>query len=168
MRNQFLTQFTDAFAPTVWDLVQQFQIVDNENKQLHKVLKEALNQVLRKWTDRPPAMVSEKIKEIFEQEKLGSPFDLIPGKNDEVLGRNLKGNKKLVFDHVLPINEFIQILIDRCHTLDDIKLKLLTYPEICVITRDQDDMLNANHMKTKRLKYGGWKACYKAIGIKWK
>lgn len=124
--------------------------------------KRALNRLIRAWTDYPATYVS--LRCLNELTKNGVDVKQIDRRHTLILGRTKGTIKKsvLVFEHVIPVNQFIQELIEL-ETRQEINKALRDYPGVCWITRQEDDQLNKNGYKNKRNR--GWFECYVECGI---
>ena len=146
------------FAPLIWTAVRQY---NKSTDQYSKIkLKEALKDCLKKWSDQPVKMVSEKVFNMAKTYNI-DPFTLMWPKRN-IFGK--KDNKSiLVWEHTTPLNEFYQTLI-KCKTLEEVKFELSNYSGVCWITREEDDALNKNKFRSNRP--GGWQKCYEICKIK--
>lgn len=146
------------FAPLIWIAVERYN--NSFDKHSKTKLKEALKDCLKKWSDQPVKMVSEKVYNMAKESGI-DPFTLMWPKRN-IFGK--KDNKSiLVWEHTTPLNEFYQTLI-KCKTLQEIELELSNYSGVCWITRNEDNLLNKNKFKSNRP--GGWEKCYSICEIK--
>ena len=146
------------FTPVIWSLVQAYNESNDDFSQ--KKLKEALKDVIKKWTDQPVTMVSKKVLELSKKVDI-NPFDLMWPKR-EALGRDNTGKSILVWEHTTPNKEITDIFLS-CKSLNDIKKAMSNYSRVCWITRDEDNRLTSLGYKSSRP--GGWKKCYESAGI---
>jgi len=122
-----------------------------------------LNHLMRVWTGDRAKLVSKKALELFEKVKPEqNPFD-VRWEQRGVLGNHGPRKPKIVWEHTIPVGQFIKEMAKECSTQEEVISKMLTYPGACWITREEDDMLNSNGFKNSRP--GGFKKCYSQCGI---
>lgn len=149
--------FIDAFAPALHKLIEEYQKATNPY--LKKKLREAINCVLRKFSDRYPVGVSVNAKKLASTYEVDLCDKLWTDKN--ICGQT--GNKSnIVWEHTTPIKELIDKLI-KCKDIACVKNILNDYSGVVWITRQEDDCLISKGYKDKRP--GGWKRCYEDCGI---
>lgn len=150
--------FIDAFAPAIYTLAEEHHKA--KDPYVKNKLKEALNDVLRKFTDRYPECVSEKAKILAQQYGLDLCDKLWTDK--DICGKT--GNKSnVVWEHTTPIKELVGTLL-KCPDIQCIKNILNNYSGVVWITRQEDDCLMKKGYKNKRP--GGWRRCYEECEIK--
>jgi hypothetical protein len=152
-------EFTDAFAPSIWEYVSRYNKTQSKSN-LKRQLNGAVRTSLQKWSDRYPKIVSLKAYKLAKKHKKDL-FKML-WKDRKECGVNKKGKSNLVWEHTTPINELIKSLC-TCKDLQCIKNTLNNYSGVCWITRNEDDALNKNSYGSKRP--GGWKKCYGKCGI---
>jgi len=150
-RNEWLTLITQSVA---------FLKKTDDQSIHHKNAKRALNRLLRAWTDYPPTYVSEKAMLLFKAKKINPSTTT----RKDSRAFNSKGDNKkplIVFEHTIPINEFIKILV----SIESVAIEraLLNYPGVCWITREEDNDLNQNKFRNNR--NGDWTNAYREVGI---
>jgi len=124
-----------------------------------------LNHLMRVWTGDRAKMISKKALELFEMEKPDqNPFD-VRWEQRGVLGNVGRRKPKIVWEHTIPVGQFIKEMADECSTEQEVIRKMKTYPGVCWITRDEDDSLNSNGYKNSRP--GGFSKCYSDCGIEY-
>ena len=67
-----------------------------------------------------------------------------------------------MWEHTTPVNLLLNDLLSA-ETKDKAINILKNYSGVCLITREEDDILNSSGMRTVRP--GGWKKCYETCGI---
>jgi hypothetical protein len=80
-----------------------------------------------------------------------------------VLGNHGPRKPKIVWEHTIPVGQFIKEMANECFSEEDVCKKIQTYPGACWITRQEDDLLNSNGYKNSRP--GGFDKCYLDCGI---
>lgn len=153
-----MTQQDSEFLPVIWSLVQAHNSSVNDFSK--RKLKEALKDVIKKWTDQPVSMVSKKVMELATENNK-NPFDIMWPKR-KIFGVDSDGKSLLLWEHTTPIGE-LYITLTECNTLDEVKSVMSNYSGVCWITRDEDNMLNSSGYRSKRP--GGWLKCYEECGI---
>ena len=129
--------FTKGFAPIILETVKSYNF--NENHILKKKLKESCLMTLRKWSDRPPEMISE------EAQKLATSLDLNPIEikvehRHKYHRRNADNKYNVLYEHTTPLSLFFLELL-TCKDIACIENMLNNYSGICVITREEEDCL---------------------------
>lgn len=154
--------FDKSFSKVIWVLVEQSKLYKSKSKEF-KLIKSALNQVLRKWTDVSIDMISEGVIELFQNKNVEqSPFDTLPTKLN-FLGKNEKGKSFLVWEHTTPVNIFIEETLLKMESEEQVFMAMSDYSGICLVTRKEDDRLNEKGMRNKR--NPNWETCYKQANI---
>ncbi|MBN1184077.1 MAG: hypothetical protein JXB49_17415 [Bacteroidales bacterium] len=149
--------FIDAFAPALQKLIEEYNKAINPY--LKKKLKEAINSVLRKFSDRYPEGVSVNAKKLAATYGVDLCDKLWTDKN--ICGKT--GNKSnIVWEHTTPITELIDTLL-KCQDIDCVKSILDEYSGVVWITREEDDCLISEGYRNERP--GGWRRCYQECGI---
>jgi hypothetical protein len=149
--------FIDAFAPGLQKQIEEHNKATDPY--LKQKLREAINDVLRKFTDQYPAGVSENAKKLAANYGVDLCDKLWTDKN--ICGKT--GNKSnIVWEHTTPIKELIDTLL-KCKDLACVKKNLNDYSGVVWITRQEDNCLISKGYKNKRP--GGWKKCYQDCDI---
>jgi hypothetical protein len=68
----------------------------------------------------------------------------------------------VVWEHTTPLNILLKELITK-RSQEEVNECMDSYSGVCLITREEDDVLNENKMRTVRP--GGWEECYALCGI---
>lgn len=152
--------FSAAFAPAIWDLVKKYQDASDDNH-LNKKLLEAIKQCLYKWSDRYPDMISEEVKKLAD-EKGVDPFKLL-WPDRKIFNKPGDLKSRIVFEHTTPLGELLSNL-SKCKSVVEIENNLNEYSGVAWITREEDNKLNENKLRSNRP--GGWKKCYEDWQIK--
>ena len=150
-------EFDDLFIPVICDIVKRYN-KQTKNNTAKKLLKAALRQVIRKWTDKPVNKVSEKAYNLIVKQNI-NPYQL--AWSDEKYRKSLK----LKWEHMSTVEELIQKLTTVTN-YEECKNILLNYPGVCIITEDEDISLKQHGYNSKRP--GGWEKCYEDCNIKLK
>lgn len=153
-------EYNKAFSSVVWSYVQN--INSAANKRIQVKLKGSLNHCLRTWSGERATMISVEVERLFlEKNPTLNPFDYIWEKRNIIKGEN--NRSLLMWEHAMPIKEFIQILVN-CKSLDEVEKEINRYPGVCWITKKEDKMLTSAGYRDFRP--GGFKKCYESCGIK--
>jgi len=158
-------QFDDAFYPLIWTHVQQYQmcvIKYGEKERITKKVKESLNGCVQKWSDLPATMASAKVIEFFDLKFPHLDPFTITWHQKYLVGKDDKKRGLIVWEHTTPLNILLKELITK-QSQEEVNECMNSYSGVCLITREEDDTLNENKMRTVRP--GGWEECYSSCGI---
>mgnify|MGYP000011606431 FL=1 len=158
-------QFDDAFYPLIWAHVQQYQrcvIKYGEKERITKKVKESLNGCVQKWSDLPATMASAKVIDFFNSEFPHLDPFTITWHQKYLVGKDDKKRGMIVWEHTTPLNILLKELITK-KSQEEVNECMNSYSGVCLITREEDDVLNENKMRTVRP--GGWEECYALCGI---
>ena len=90
-----------------------------------------LNHLMRVWTGDRAKLVSKKALDLFEKEKSGqNPFD-VRWEQRGILGNHGPRKPKIVWEHTIPVGQFIKEMERECSTQEEVISKMLTYPGAC-------------------------------------
>jgi len=79
-----------------------------------------------------------------------------------LVGKDDKKRGMIVWEHTTPLNILLKELITK-KSQEEVNECMNSYSGVCLITREEDDVLNENKMRTVRP--GGWEECYALCGI---
>ena len=149
----------ESFARDFFHLLRE--LPKNKGYSYNRKLK-LLNFAIRIWTDKPYKIISKKVEEHFSKNYPNiDPFSI---RWDNRKKYGVVGNKSiLVLEHTTPVNIFIKDLL-KCKSLQEVITSMNEYTGVCLITRDEDDLLNLKGYRSKRP--NGWEQSYKECGIK--
>lgn len=156
--------YDKAFAKILWRMLQVYK--DESNLDLKKEINSSIADVLKKWSNRPHNMISQKVK--IEMKKRKIPVEPWNLKWSSKYCYNLddtgkKNGRWIVFEHTTPINIFIKEDLLMCKSENQTLEKLKTYSGICLITKEEDKRLAGLGFRFKR--GNDWQLCYKKAGI---
>ena len=118
--------------------------------------------MVRVWSGNRAKFVSQKALDLFSEIKPNSnPFDF-RWEERNILGADSPRKPKIVWEHSLPVGQFIKELA-QIETFELFQCEFLAYPGVCWITREEDDRLNSAGFKNHRP--GGYLKCYDQCGI---
>ena len=155
----------EFFVPLIWAHVQQHQKAVRKlgpKERTCKKIRESLNACILKWSDGPTSMISKKALEFFETRFPHIDPKKINWHQKYLLGKDDGKRGNLVWEHTTPVNLLLNDLL-VASSRKEVEEILNNYSGVCLITRGEDDLLNANKMRTVRP--GGWEKCYEACGI---
>lgn len=141
-----------TFAPLVLRIIEASS--RSEDERVKKKLLEACICVIQKMTDYPPDMISLKAKGVVKAAGM-NPGELLW--KDRLKFKRESGRSAIVFEHVQPITAFVKSLLDMTSS-EDVIQAILQYPGVCIITREEDDLLMRSGFKS--LRPDGWEATY--------
>lgn len=156
--------YDKAFSKILWRMLQVYK--DESNPDLKKEINSAITDVLRKWSNRPHHMISQKVSKEIKKRKI--PVESWNLKWSSKYCYNLddagkKNGRWIVFEHTIPINIFIKEDLLKCKSEKQTLEKLKTYSGICLITKEEDKKLASLGFRFKR--GNDWELCYKKAGI---
>lgn len=159
------SQFDDVFYPLIWAHVQQYQRCVREygeKERITKKVKESLNGCVQKWSDLPATMASSAVIEFFNSKFPHLDPAKITWHQKYLVGKDDKNRGMIVWEHTTPLNILLKELITK-QSQEEINECMNSYSGVCLITREEDDRLNASGFRCVRP--GGWKKCYEDCGI---
>jgi hypothetical protein len=155
----------EFFFPLMWSHIQQYkkavEKLGLENRTCRKI-RESLNACILKWSDGPAPMISKKASEFFETRFPKIDPRKITWHQKYLLGKDDGKRGNIVWEHTTPVNLLLNDLLKAESEIDAIEI-LNNYSGVCLITRDEDDLLNFKKMRVVRP--WGWKKCYEDCGI---
>jgi len=150
-----------SFARIAWAHISELK--KTEDRRIKTQIFGNLNHLMRVWSGDRAKLVSKKALELFKKEKPDqNPFD-VRWEQRGILGNLAPRKPKIVWEHTVPVGQFIKEMASECNTQEEVISKMFTYPGACWITRDEDDSLNSNGYKNMRP--GGFEKCYSDCGI---
>lgn len=155
----------EFFIPLIWSHIQQHRKavkkLGPKDRTCRKV-RESLNSCILKWSDGPSKMISRKALEFFKTRFPDIDPKKINWHQKYKLGKDDGKRGNIMWEHTTPVNLLINDLLSA-KTKEEAMLILSNYSGVCLITREEDDVLNSNKMRTVRP--GGWEKCYESCGI---
>jgi hypothetical protein len=155
-----IQDYNSSFARISWIHVQEIQRA--EDPTIKKQIFGNFNHLIRVWSGNRAKYVSKQALALFRERRPGlNPFD-VRWEQRIVLGFHSPRKPKIVWEHSIPVGQFIKELA-KCESLAEIEKKMDTYPGACWITREEDNLLNSSGYKNSRP--GGFETCYAKCGI---
>lgn len=152
----------NSYTKIIFSYVLEINNLDSDKR---KPLIGGLDMALRILTGSHVSFVSKQLLSDIITEKLKlNPF-LLKWEQRHLMGRQDTHNQIksfAVWEHTIPIKEFRNDLIQSI-SLEDIKLKIESYPGTAWITKEENKSLNKNGFMSKRP--GGFIECYEKVGI---
>jgi hypothetical protein len=122
----------------------------------HSKMKRAFVLTIRKWTEKPPQIISKKVLDHFiENHPNVNPFKV------SHRPRNRFGIE-VIFEHTTPVNIFVTQLF-KAKSFEEIKDAMNNYTGMSIITRDEDYCLHRSGFS--RTRPDGWMSAYAACDI---
>jgi len=161
-KNHFNRMTDDnAFARIIKTMIDEWNTTSDQFTKTQ--IKWSLQHVLNHWSDKPYTKISQNIAEHFiSNYPKVNPFRIrwSTCKKYGVVGTN--NQRFIVFEHTTPISELMNQLFKTNEYNEVLKL-LQDYSGICLITRDEDNMLYSKGYGSDRV--NGWFSAYSDCGI---
>ena len=155
----------EFFIPLIWSHIQQHRKavkkLGTKDRTCRKV-RESLNSCILKWSDGPSKMISRKALEFFKTRFPDIDPKKINWHQKYKLGKDDGKRGNIMWEHTTPVNLLLNDLLSAKSKEETVSI-LSNYSGVCLITREEDDVLNSNKMRTVRP--GGWEKCYESCGI---
>lgn len=145
-----------------------FKIVEEYNNQKNpfykRLLKEQAEEVMRKWTSKPPKYASQKVLERFlSNENRVNPFVIRRGAKKQLRGKNKSIIiSDLVWEHTVPVNITMNKVFKSKNDIEVLKA-LDEGSDTCWVTKEEDDCLNSKGFRKSRP--DNWREAYSQCGI---
>lgn len=145
-----------SFARIAWAHIREIQ--QSKDPVIKTQIFGNLNHLIRVWSGDRAKLISKNALELFREIAPEiNPFDA-RWEQRNVLGNHGPRKPKIVWEHTIPVGQFIKEMANECFSEEDVCKKIQTYPGACWITRQEDDLLNSNGYKNSRP--GGFSKCY--------
>ena len=151
----------EFFIPLIWSHIQQHKKAVKKlgpKDRTCRKLRESLNACILKWSDGPSKMISRKAPlEFFETRFPDIDPKKINWHQKYKLGKDDGKRGNIMWEHTTPVNLLLNDLLSAKTKEETISI-LDNYSGVCLITREEDDVLNSKKMRTVRPE--GWEKCY--------
>lgn len=150
-----------SFARIAWAHIRELQ--ENKDPIIRSQIFGNLNHLIRVWSGDRAKLISKNALALFREIAPDiNPFDA-RWEQRNVLGNYAPRKPKIVWEHTIPVGQFIKEMTNECSTEGEVLDKIKTYPGACWITRQEDDALNSKGYKNTRP--GGFSKCYEDCKI---